>query len=404
MPQPCDLFIHSVQLASMQDNGVPYGIIENAAIAVCDGKIAYAGPMDECNYSSENKVDGQGKWCIPGLIDCHTHLVYGGNRAQEFEQRLQGVSYADIAKQGGGIQSTVNATRATCEQDLFDSAKCRVLRLLEEGVTTVEIKSGYGLNVETEKKMLRVARAIGEQLPITISTTFLGAHAVPKEASSAECYIDLVCKEMMPALHKEGLIDAVDVFCEHIGFSPEQCRKVFQAAQGLNLPIKAHVEQLSDLKGACLAAEFKANSVEHIEYLAEDDVPKLKTADTVAVLLPGAFYSLNETQKPPIHALRQHRVPMAVATDCNPGSSPVASLLTSMNMACVLFSLTPEEALKGTTVHAAKALGLTHKGQIKAGMDADFSLWIFQHPCELAYGINMHRPERIWVGGNRVQF
>lgn len=410
----CDLLIKNVQLASMQDNGAPYGHFREATVAIQDGKLVYVGSGDDCAYLNSSLIDspqtgtrlidGQGKWLTPGLLDCHTHLVYGGDRATEFEQRLQGVSYADIAIAGGGIKSTVKATREASFDSLLTSALHRSKCLLKEGVTTVEIKSGYGLDLDTEIKMLEVAKALENQLPINVQTTFLGAHAVPAEyAGKADEYVDFVCRHVMPVVAEKQLASCVDVFCESIGFTPEQTRKVFTTAKELGLNVKAHVEQLTDLKGAVLAAEFDAQSVDHIEYLDEQDIPAIQQAGCVAVLLPGAFYYLNETQKPPVAALRNHNVPMAVATDLNPGSSPLASLLTAMNMSSVLFGLTPEEALRGTTVNAAKALGLANKGVIATGMDADLCLWDIQHPSELVYAINQHRPEMILVGGKHVE-
>ena len=403
MTTPCDLLITNVHVASMQDNDQPYGWFKDSAVAIIDGKFCYVGTTEDCLFHSDNTIDGNGKWLTPGLIDCHTHLVYGGNRAEEFEQRLQGVSYAEIAKRGGGIQSTVNATRQASRQDLLTSALKRAKRLVEEGVTCIEVKSGYGLDDETEVAMLEVAQQIGEALPVSIVTTYLGAHTVPKEfKQDADAYVNFVCETMIPKVAKQKLAGCVDVFCESIGFNVEQTRKVFEAAKQHGLDVKAHVEQLSDLKGAVLAAKYGALSVDHVEYLSPDDVPALKQSGTVAVMLPGAFYFLNETTKPPIEALRNHKVPMAVATDLNPGSSPLASLLTSMNMACVLFGMTPEESLAGTTIHAARALGKTNKGVVAEGKDADLCLWDIEHPAELAYGINLIRPDSVWVGGNHV--
>lgn len=409
----CDLLITNVRLASMQDNGNPYGQIDDAAVAIKDGTIVSVGAEKDCPFSSnkklngninnENVINGQGKWLTPGLIDCHTHLVYGGDRATEFEQRLQGVSYADISKAGGGIKSTVKATREASFDNLLASAIKRSKRLLEEGVTTIEIKSGYGLDLDTELKMLEVAKTVSEQLPLHVESTFLGAHALPIEyQDKADDYIDFVCNTVMPVVAKKRLASCVDVFCESIGFTTEQTRKVFETAKNHGLNVKGHVEQLTDQKGALLAAEFDALSVDHIEYLAEEDIPAIKQAGSVAVLLPGAFYYLNETQKPPIEALRHNNVPMAVATDLNPGSSPVASLLTAMNMASVLFGLTPEEALRGATINGAKALGLKGKGVIAQGMDADLCLWDIQHPSELVYAMNQHRPDTILIGGKNV--
>lgn len=401
MIQPCDLLINNVKLASMQVTDKPYGIMENASVAVTDGKIVGIYQQDKTAPSATQIIDGQGQWLLPGFIDCHTHLVYGGSRANEFEQRLLGVSYADIAKQGGGIRSTVKATRAASHEQLLQSAIARAKRLAHEGVTCIEIKSGYGLDLDTEIKMLKVAKELEQYVDLSVVTTYLGAHAVPAEFhGKADEYIDFVCNEVMPQISAQGLASAVDVFCEGIGFLPEQCEKVYVAAKQQGLRIKAHVEQLSDLKGAKLAAQFNALSVDHIEYLAEQDVPSLQASGTVAVILPGAYYYLNETQKPPIAALRKHGIPMAVATDLNPGTSPLSSLLTAMNMACVLFALTPEEALRGATTHAAQALGLAQsKGKIAVGFDADLCLWDIQHPVELVYGINQHRPHKKWVAG-----
>jgi imidazolonepropionase len=402
MPRHCDLLIENVRIASMQDNEAPYGLIKNSVVAITAGVIEYIGD-NSADFTPENVYDGHNQLLLPGLIDCHTHLIYGGNRATEFEQRLQGKSYTEIAQQGGGIQNTVEATRNATKQELLSSAIQRASRLLEEGVTCIEVKSGYGLDMDNEIKMLEVARELGEKLPLTVVSTYLGAHTVPVEyKSKPDDYIDLICTQVLPEIARRKLATAVDVFCESIGFSPAQCERVFRAAKHHGLTIKAHVEQLSDLKGAKLAAEFNALSVDHIEYLDPSDIGNLKTAGTVAVLLPGAFYYLNETQKPPIDALRQHGVPIAVATDLNPGSSPIASLLTAMNMASILFGLTPEEALKGATVNAAKALGLNKKGLIDLGMHADLCLWNIEHPSELVYGINQNRPTAKWIGGKYV--
>ena len=399
----CDLLIDNVNLATMQDSDQPYGAIANACLAITEGKILYAGLSANCEYESAMRIDGRGGWITPGLIDCHTHLVFGGNRAQEFEQRLEGVSYEEIARRGGGIKSTVKATRSSSHEDLLKSALKRVATLMSEGVTTIEVKSGYGLDKENELKMLQVARQISQHLPVNIRTTFLGAHTVPVEyQDNGDGYIEMLCSEVLPEVVKENLADAVDVFCESIGFNTQQTRRLFEAAKAHSLPIKAHVEQLSDLKGALLAAEFDALSVDHLEYLNPDDVPALKQSGTVAVMLPGAFYFLKESQKPPIEAIREHQVPMAVATDLNPGSSPMASLLGAMNMACVLFGLTPEEALAGTTRNAALALGLSNKGRLQSGYDADLCLWDINHPSELAYGLSLVKPEQVWIGGKHV--
>jgi imidazolonepropionase len=384
----------------MQKNGNAYGILSQSCVAIKDAKVLAIFDSTDTSYQSSKRVDGENKWLLPGFIDCHTHLVYGGNRANEFEQRLQGKTYTEIAHQGGGIQGTVNATRAASEQTLLNSAIKRAARLVEEGVTCIEVKSGYGLDLHTELKMLKVAKQIAERLPVNIIPTYLGAHTVPKEyRSNPDDYVQFICDQVIPVIAQQQLANCVDVFCESIGFSPAQCRKIFAAAKTHKLDVKAHVEQLSDLKGAKLAAEFAAISVDHIEYLDPADIPALKQSGTVAVLLPGAFYYLSETQKPPVEALRANNIPIAIATDLNPGSSPIASILTIMNMASVLFGLTPEEVLYGVTLHAAKALNLPNKGQVKAGMDADLCLWDIAHPAELVYAINQHRPSAKWFAG-----
>jgi imidazolonepropionase len=400
MTRQCDVIINNVRIASMQKNGNAYGMLADSSVAIKDGKVFSIFDDSETSYQSDIRYDGENKWLLPGFIDCHTHLVYGGNRANEFEQRLQGKTYTEIAQQGGGIQGTVNATREASEQTLLSSAIKRAARLVEEGVTCIEVKSGYGLDLHTELKMLKVAKQISENLPVSIVTTYLGAHTVPKEyRSNPDDYVQFICDQVIPVVAKQRLATCVDVFCESIGFSPAQCRKIFEAAKAHALNVKAHVEQLSDLKGAKLAAEFGAISVDHIEYLDPKDIPVLQQSGTVAVLLPGAFYYLSETQKPPVAALRANQVPMAIATDLNPGSSPIASILTIMNMASVLFGLTPEEVLYGVTLHAAKALNLSNKGQVKTGMDADLCLWDIAHPAELVYGINQHRPSAKWFAG-----
>lgn len=405
MTQRCDTLLVNAHLATMVANGNAYGAIRDGAIAIAAGEILYAGPAgDMPDLASRTCIDCEGGWLTPGLVDCHTHLVYAGDRAQEFELRQQGVSYEEIARQGGGIAGTVSATRKADEAELLARATARLERLLEEGVTTVEIKSGYGLNLDSELKLLRVARRLGETHPVTVRTTFLGAHALPPEYREAggDAYIDYLCREMLPEVARLGLADAVDVFCERVGFSPAQCLTVYRAAAALGLPVKAHAEQLSNLGGARLAAEQGALSVDHLEYLAAADVPALVAAGTVAVLLPGAYYFLREEQPPPVAALREAGVVMAVATDLNPGTSPVASLLLAMNQAVVLFGLTPEEALRGATRGGALALGLGDKGLLAAGMDADLLLWAIEHPAQLSYGINLYRPARIWQAGRHV--
>jgi imidazolonepropionase len=386
----------NVHLATMEGPG--YGEIRDAAIAVCEGRIAWIGPRSAlpAGYSAMAKHDGDGGWMTPGLIDCHTHVVYAGNRSDEFEARLNGSSYEEIARRGGGIMSTVRATRTATEAGLLEASLPRVRHLLSEGVTTLEVKSGYGLDLASERKMLRVARAIGARLPLRVKTTFLGAHALPPEyADRADDYIDLLCNAMLPTLAAEGLIDAVDAFCEHIGFSHAQTERVFRAAQRLGLPVKLHAEQLSDQGGAELVARYRGLSADHLEHLSATGIAAMAHAGTVGVLLPGAFYFLRETRLPPVAALRAAGVPLAVATDCNPGTSPMSSLLLAMNMACTLFRLTPQEALAGTTRHAARALGMQDEvGSLRLGKAADFALWHIDRPGELAYAI----------GGNPCQF
>jgi imidazolonepropionase len=400
MPQTCDALLENANLATMLRVGQPYGAVHDGAVAIAGGSIIYAGPRADLPDLVPAVVHNcQGGWLTPGLIDCHTHLVFAGNRAGEFEQRLNGASYEDIARAGGGIISTVKATRAADESELYDAARARLLRLLEEGVTTVEIKSGYGLDTQTELRMLRVARQLAQELPVTVKTTFLGAHALPPEFPDSDRYIDYLCSDMLPAVAEAGLADAVDVFCEGIGFSTAQCEKVFTAAGQYGLPVKGHVEQLSNLGGAVLACRYNALSVDHIEYLDPADVAALAQSATVAVLLPGAFYFLGEKQLPPIAALREQAVPMAVATDLNPGSSPIASLLFAANQACVLFGLTPEESLRGISCNAASALGLNNKGVLQAGADADIALWHIDQPADLVYGVNFHRPQAVWQEG-----
>lgn len=391
-----DLLITNVNLATMTDNQTPYGTILDSCIAVSNGKIIAIGkPCD-----ARQVIDGEGSWLTPGLIDCHTHLLYGGDRADEFDQRLQGVSYEEISRRGGGIASTVKATRETSLQNLVEAGKSRLAGLLAEGVTSVEIKSGYGLDHDTEAKLLSAASQLQQQMPQHISRTYLGAHALPKEFSDKDSYVDYIIKHVMPSLAGQGLIDAVDVFCEGIGFSAHQCERVFKAARKLGLPVKAHAEQLSDLKGAKLASQYAALSVDHIEYLQPEDVSAIKASGTVAVVLPGAFYFLREQQQPPIEALRAHQVPIAIATDFNPGSSPIGSLLTVMNMACVLFRLTPEEVIRGVTVNAAQALGLVRKGTLAVGQDADLVLWKIDTPAQIVASIGLVKPCQVWVGGN----
>jgi len=382
-----------------------YSIIEDAAIVTNAGLIEWIGPKAELpGVDAERVVDLGGAWVTPGLIDCHTHTVFGGNRSGEFEQRLQGVSYAEIAAQGGGIASTVRATRAASEDALLASARQRVQALLRDGVTTLEIKSGYGLDLANERKMLRVARRIAEELPVTVRATCLAAHALPPEyAGRADDYITHICDEMLPALTAEGLVDAVDAFCEHLAFSPAQVERVFIKARELGLPVKLHAEQLSSLHGSSLAARYQALSADHLEFMTEEDAIAMAQAGTVAVLLPGAFYFLRETQLPPMDALRRHGVKIALSSDLNPGTSPVLSLRLMLNMGCTLFRMTPEEALAGVTVHAATALGLGDShGSLEAGKVADFVAWQIDRPADLAYWLGGDLPKRVVRLGHEI--
>ena len=382
----------NAHLAAMTQSG-PYGIIENGALAVSGEKITWIGKQHEMPREVESNAteiyDGDGGWITPGLIDCHTHLVYGGSRAREFELRLQGATYEEIARQGGGIISTVAATREADDESLFKQSALRLASLLKEGVTTVEIKSGYGLDLETELRMLRVARRLGERYPVTVVTTYLGAHALPPEyEGQSDRYVDFVCNEVMPQVAAQKLAVAVDVFCESIGFTPEQTYRVFKSAKKFGLAVKLHAEQLSDLQGAVLAAKHGALSADHLEYVSEAGVKAMADSGTVAVLLPGAFYFLRETKVPPIDLFRRYQIPIALSTDSNPGSSPMESLLLILNMACTLFRLTPEEALAGITCNGAKALALDNTiGTLEKNKDADFVVWDISEPAELAYRI-----------------
>lgn len=401
-----DALYLDADLATMAPGGAPYGAIADGAMGVQDGRIAWVGKRADLPGPAEKLaravVECGGGWITPGLIDCHTHLVHGGDRAREFEMRLEGASYAEISRAGGGIVSTVAATRAADEEALFETSARRLKALLAEGVTVVEIKSGYGLDIETELKQLRVARRLGEQFGVTVRTSFLGAHAVPPEFEGrADAYIDFVCEESLPAAAQAGLADAVDGFCETIAFTPEQIARVFDAARALGLPVKLHADQLSDFGGAALAAGYGALSADHLEYTSEAGVKAIAEAGTVAVLLPGAFYTLRETQSPPVELFRRHGVAMAIATDGNPGSSPASSILLMLNMACTLFRMTPEEALAGVTRHAARALGLqaTH-GVLAEGMAADFCVWDIAAPAELAYRIGFNPLAQKIKGGD----
>ncbi|HET6546166.1 MAG TPA: imidazolonepropionase [Rhodanobacteraceae bacterium] len=401
-----DRLLLDCRLATMRDTAA-YGAIDHAALAWKDGRIAFAdaqsalpGRPDALACRVES---AEGAWITPGLIDCHTHLVFAGDRSNEFEARLNGTSYQDIARAGGGIAASVRATRAAGEDALLRESLPRARALLRDGVTTIEIKSGYGLELDSEIRMLRVARRIGTELGIGIRTSFLGAHALPPEFSGRQAdYVDHVCTVMLPAIAEAGLADAVDAFCESIAFSPEETRRVFAAARSLDLPVKLHADQLSNLGGAALAAEFGALSADHIEYADEAGVRAMAAAGTVAVLLPGAFYALRDTRVPPVAALREHAVPIAIATDLNPGTSPLLSLRLALNMACTLFRLTPEEALRGATVNAARALGLADRGMLDVGKRADFVVWDIERPADLCYWIGGRLADQIFIGGKTV--
>jgi len=395
----------NARLATMADTGVPYGALEDGALATRGGRIAWVGAIGDLpgkpEALAETVHDCGGRWITPGLIDCHTHLIYGGNRAGEFEKRLEGASYEEIARAGGGIASTVAATRAASEDALYEAAQPVLRSLMAEGVTTIEIKSGYGLDTANEAKMLRAARRLGGTPALTVRTTFLGAHALPPEFEGrAADYIDAVCTEMLPVIAGENLADAVDAFCEGIGFSREQTSRVFEAAKAHGLPVKLHAEQLSNLRGAVLAAEYGALSADHLEHLDDEGVAAMAGAGTIAVLLPGAYYFLRETNAPPVDKLRAAGVPIAIASDSNPGSSPAGSILLMANMACTLFRLTPEEALAGITRNAGLALGIGARvGTLEVGKDADFVLWDIDEPAELAYRIGFNPCAGVVKGG-----
>ena len=400
--QHSSVVLTSRRAATMVPGADPYGLIDDAALVLVGGKIAWVGAQAAMpgDYTALAVRDMGGRLITPALIDCHTHVIHGGNRASEFEMRLQGASYEQVARAGGGIVSTVTATRRASEDDLVAAALPFVDAMIAQGVAVIEIKSGYGLEQDTELRMLRAARRIGQVRPVLVRTSYLAAHAVPAEyAGRADAYIDEVCIAALHAAHAEGLVDAVDGFCEGIAFSPAQIERVFQAARALGLPVKLHAEQLSNLGGAALAARYGAMSADHLEYLDEAGVAAMAAAGTVAVILPGAFYTLREQQMPPVDLLRKHAVPMAVATDMNPGSSPMASLLLAMNMACTLFRMTPAEALAGATTHAARALGLTDRGTLAAGQVADLAVWNCGHPAELAYRIGYNPLHQRMIGG-----
>ena len=402
IPAMADLLLVNARIATMR--GGRYAVIEKAGLHAREGRVAWIGPMKDLDprvrRGGAERLDAQGALVTPGLIDCHTHLVYAGNRAHEFEMRSRGMSYADIARAGGGILSTVKATREATNAELRAVSATRLKALMSEGVTTVEINSGYGLDVDNELRCLRIARSLGADHAVSIATTLLGAHAVPPEFKGrADEYVEQVCERMIPRAAAEGLASAVDGFCETIAFTRDQVRRVFEAAQRHGLRVKLHADQLSDAGGAELAAQFEALSADHLEYASEAGIAALAKAGCVAVVLPGAFYFLRETRAPPIDLLRQHRVPMAVATDCNPGTSPTTSILTTMNMACTLFGLTPEEALAGATCHAASALGHRDRGTLEEGQRADFALWDADDPAQLAAQIAGQKPRCVVFEG-----
>ena len=392
---------HNAQIATMTPDK-PYGLIENGAVVISADRIKWVGAEKELpdEFAGLQGKNLEGRLVTPALIDCHTHLVYGGSRATEFELRLNGASYEEIARNGGGILSTVTATRNASEDELLAQSLPRLDAFLAEGVATIEIKSGYGLDIETEIKMLRVARQLGKERSIRVKTSFLGAHAIPPEFSGkADAYIDFVCEEVLPAVHYENLADAVDGFCENIAFSPNQISRVFEKAKSFGLPVKLHAEQLSNLGGATLAAKYGALSADHLEFLDQTGVEVMGESGTVAVLLPGAFYTLRETQLPPLDSLRKAEVPIAIATDCNPGSSPLTSILLCMNMSCTLFRMTPEEALCGVTVVAAQALGIGDEvGTIEVGKKAELAVWNVDQPAELAYRVGFNPLEEMVIG------
>jgi imidazolonepropionase len=409
-PPAWDYVLIGADLASMVPGGAAYGALRDTALAVQGERIAWIGPAIQARELAAaqgiSALDASGLWLTPGFIDCHTHLIYGGERAAEFEQRLLGVSYEQIAREGGGINATVMATRAASDDVLYSSARARALELCREGVTTLEVKSGYGLDLSTELRLLRIARALGESLPLEIKTTFLGLHALPREyAQDRQRFIDNVSGPWLEAIAREALADAVDAFCESIAFSKAETAQYLRAAQALALPIHLHAGQLSDLGAAQLASQFNALSADHLEYVDQEGVQALARSGTVAVLLPGAYYTLRQTHPPPVRALREHGVPMAVATDCNPGTSPCTSILLMLNMACTLFGLTAEEALAGVTRVAASALGtLSDRGTLEVGKRADLALWRIERPSQLCYGLGANPCVAVAHGGRTTHF
>jgi imidazolonepropionase len=406
LPMPSwDLMLTNARIATMQENDVAYGVIERGSIGIADGKIAWIGPQSDLPAGIDCKtLSLNGRWLTPALIDCHTHLVFGGDRAEEFEQRLNGVSYEEIAMAGGGILSTVAATRTASPDELAQAAAVRLHTLSREGVSTIEIKSGYGLDVENELKMLRVARSLAGLSGISISTSFLGAHTVPPEyKGKADEYVEMLCEEALPQAADASLVDAVDGYCESIAFSTDQIANLFEKAESLNLPVRLHADQLSDCGGAELAASFHALSADHLEYASRNGVTALAAAGSVAVLLPGAFLTLGETRRPPVDQFREQGVPIAVATDCNPGTSPVCSIRAAMSLATSLFKLTPEECLAGVTREAARALGLLHdRGTLQAGKRADIAVWNIGHPRELTYWLGLNELSDLFINGREI--
>ena len=397
-----DLLLTNARAATMA--GGNYGVIDDASVAIADGRIAWIGPAAELPAgTADDAYSLDGRWLTPALVDCHTHLAFAGNRAAEFEQRLKGATYEQIARDGGGIMSTVRETRAATEEALLAATGARLALLRNEGCATVEIKSGYGLEPETELRLLSVARQLSASSPVTVRTTFLGAHAVPAEyRGKADDYVALICDDMLPAVHEQGLADAVDAYCENIAFSVEQVARVFETARSLGLPVKLHADQLSDTGGAELAASFNALSADHLEYTHFNGVSALAEAGTVAVLLPGAFLTLGETKLPPINQLRDNSVPIAIATDCNPGTSPICSIRAAMTLATDLFRLTPEECLAGVTCNAARALGLDDRGTLETGKRADIAAWDVDHPRELSYWLGTNELTELYIAGERT--